>query len=93
MLLKFGQEEAAFRGILPESALELAPSIRHTDGLLGELQFWELAAHIYENPQTKAAVDSELSLVLAGPYQIAQWLPNPFLSLYDQLPFIKGSPE
>ena len=90
MLLKFGQEEAAFRGILPESALELAPSIRHTDGLLGELQFWERAAHIYENPQTKAAVDSELTLVLAGPYQIAQWLPNPFLSVYDRLPFIKG---
>jgi uncharacterized protein (TIGR03790 family) len=90
VLLKFGQEEAAFRGILPESALELAPSIRHTDGLLGELRFWERVVHIYENPQTKAAVDSELPLVLAGPYQIAQWLPNPFLPIYDRLPFIKG---
>ncbi len=90
VLLKFSQQEATFRGILPESALELAPSIRHTDGLLGELQFWERARHTYENPQTKAAVDSELTLVLAGPYQIAQWLPNPFLSVYDRLPFIKS---
>ncbi len=89
-LLKIGQEEASFRGILPETALELAPSIRHTDGLLGELQFWERAAQIYKNPQTKAAVDSELTLILVGPYQIAQWLPNPFLSLYDRLPFVKG---
>jgi uncharacterized protein (TIGR03790 family) len=40
--------------------------------------------------QTKAAVDNELTLVLAGPYQIAQWLPNPFLTVYDRLPFIKG---
>jgi uncharacterized protein (TIGR03790 family) len=92
-LLKTGQEEASLRGILPETALELAPSIRHTDGLLGELQFWERAAAIYQNPQTKAAVDSELSLVLAGPYQIAQWLPNPFLARYDRFPFIKGIRE
>ena len=89
-LMKTGQEEAAFRGVVPETALELAPSVRHTDGLLGELHFWERAAQIYQNPQTKAAVDSELTLVLAGPYQIAQWLPNPFLARYDRLPFIAG---
>jgi hypothetical protein len=83
-LLKTGQEEAAFRGILPETALELAPSVRHTNGLLGELHFWERAADIYQNPQTKAAVDSELTLALAGPYQIAMWLPNPFLPRYDR---------
>jgi uncharacterized protein (TIGR03790 family) len=89
-LFKTGQEEAAFRGILPETALELAPSIRQTDGLLGELQFWERAAAIYQNPQTMAAVDNELALVLAGPYQIAQWLPNPFQARFDRLPFITG---
>ena len=89
-LMKTGQEEAAFRGVVPETALELAPSVRHTDGLLGELHFWERAAQIYQNPQTKAAVDSELTLVLAGPHQIAQWLPNPFLARYDRLPFIAG---
>jgi uncharacterized protein (TIGR03790 family) len=92
-LLKTGQEEVAFRGILPETALELAPSIRHTDGLLGELQFWERAAALYQNPQTMAAVDSELALVLAEPYQIAQWLPNPFQSRYDRLPFINALRE
>ena len=63
---KVGQEEASFRGILPETALELAPSIRLTNGLLGELQFWVQAAQIYQNPQTKASVDSELTLILAG---------------------------
>ena len=78
---------------MPETALELAPSVRHTNGLLGELHFWERAAQIYQNPQTKAAVDSELTLVLAGPYQIAQWLPNPFLARYDRLPFINGLRE
>ncbi len=89
-LLRLGQQEAAFRGILPETALELAPSYRHTDGLLGELEFWLRAAAIYQNPQTKAAVDSEVSLCLAEPYQKAQWLPNPFLPRYDGLPFIDG---
>ncbi|MGQ9921261.1 MAG: TIGR03790 family protein [Desulfobacca sp.] len=89
-LLRAGQEEAAFRGILPETALELAPSIRHSNGLLGELQFWQRAVQLYQNPQTKAAVDSELTLLLAEPYQKAQWLPNPFLARFDQLPFISG---
>ncbi len=89
-LLRTGQEEAAFRGILPETALELAPSIRHTNGLVGELQFWQRAAQIYQNPQTKAAVDSELTMLAAGPYQKAQWLPNPFLARFDRLPFIQG---
>lgn len=89
-LLRTGQEEAAFRGILPETALELAPSIRHTNGLVGELQFWQRAVQIYQNPQTKAAVDSELTMLLAEPYQKAQWLPNPFLARFDRLPFIQG---
>lgn len=92
-LLKTGQEEAAFRGIVPETALELAPSIRHTDGLLGELQFWQEAVRLYEDPQTKAAVDSELTLVLTEQHQIAQWLPNPFLPRYDRLPFITSLRE
>jgi len=87
-LLRTGQEEARFRGIVPETALELAPSVRHTDGLLGELEFWLQAVGIYENPLTAAAVDSELSLLLAEPYQKARWLPNPFRPAYDRLPFI-----
>lgn len=89
-VLKTGQEEAAFRGIIPETALELAPSIRHTNGLVGELQFWQRAVEIYQNPQSKAAVDSELTMLLAEPYQKAQGLQNPFLARFDQLPFIEG---
>jgi uncharacterized protein (TIGR03790 family) len=87
-LLRTSQQEARFRGIVPETALELAPSIRHTDGLLGELEFWLQAVATYENPQTAAAVDSELSLLLAEPYQKARWLPNPFRPAFDRLPFI-----
>jgi uncharacterized protein (TIGR03790 family) len=88
--LKIRQQEAIFQGILPETALELAPSFRQTNGLFGELQFWVHSVQIYQNPLTEAAVDSELTLVLAGPYQLAQWLPNPFLSQYDNFPSIKG---
>lgn len=87
-LLRLGQQEAGFRGIVPETALELAPSVRYTDGLLGELQFWVQAVRLYQKPQTMAAVDSELTLLLAEPYQKAWWLPNPFLPHFDRLPFI-----
>ena len=62
-------EERAFRGILPDTAQETATAIRFTNGLLGELKFWYEAQQLYDKPQTMAAVDSELTLIMAGPYQ------------------------
>jgi uncharacterized protein (TIGR03790 family) len=75
-----------FRGILPHTALETASAIRFTNGLIGELKFWEDARRLYDKPQTMAAVDSEMTLILAGPYQTIGWLPNPFNLRFDRLP-------
>ena len=36
-----------------------------------------------------AAVDSELTLMNAGPYQKIGWLPNPFNFEFNRLPFIR----
>jgi uncharacterized protein (TIGR03790 family) len=81
-------QEEMFRGILPKTAPELAAAIRSTHGLFGELRFWDSARLLYSNRQTQAAVDSELTLILAGPYQEAGWLPNPFNLAYSRLPVI-----
>ena len=81
-------EERAFRGILPNTAQETATAIRDANGLLGELKFWYEAQQLYGKPQTMAAVDSELTLVMAGPYQKAGWLPNPFNLRFERLPAI-----
>jgi uncharacterized protein (TIGR03790 family) len=81
-------QKAMFRGILPETALEVAAAIRFTNGLFGELSFWDDARLLYEKRQTVAAVDSEMTLILAGPYQPAAWLPNPFNLRFDRLPVI-----
>ena len=81
-------EERAFRGILPNTAQETATAIRSADGLLGELKFWYEAQQLYGKPQTMAAVDSELTLIMAGPYQKAGWLPNPFNLRFERVPVI-----
>ena len=88
-VLKRGLGDETFWGIMPENALDLASSVRLTDGLLGELKFWEEVRDLSNNPQTAAAVDSELTMVLVPRYQKAKWLPNPFHGRYDRLPDIK----
>ena len=82
------REERAFRGILPDTAQETAAAIRAAHGLLGELKFWYEAQQLYGKPQTMAAVDSELTLIMAGPYQKGGWLPNPFHLRFERLPVI-----
>ena len=81
-------EEREFSGILPNTAPETATAIRDANGLLGELKFWYEAQQLYGKPQTVAAVDSELTLIMAGPYQKAGWLPNPFNLRFERLPII-----
>ncbi|MCK9376827.1 MAG: TIGR03790 family protein [Syntrophobacterales bacterium] len=81
-------QEGVFRGILPDTAQATAAAIRSTNGLLGELKFWHEAQKLYGVTQSAAAVDSELTMILAGPYQKVGWLPNPFNLRYDRVPFI-----
>ncbi|MHB9073586.1 MAG: TIGR03790 family protein [Desulfobaccales bacterium] len=82
-------EEGMFRGILPDTAQKTAAAIGSTRGLLGEMKFWYEARQQYENHQTIAAVDSELTLMIAGPYQKTGWLPNPFNLAFNRLQFIR----
>jgi uncharacterized protein (TIGR03790 family) len=81
-------EERAFRGILPTNAQSTATAIRAAHGLLGELKFWFEAQQLYAKPRTMAAVDSEMTLIMAGPYQKSGWLPNPFNLGFERLPGI-----
>lgn len=80
--------ERSFWGILPEKALETATSVRFVNGIVGELRFWDELKRLYEAGETSASVDSELTLIMAGPYRLDRWLPNPFHARYDKLPFI-----
>jgi uncharacterized protein (TIGR03790 family) len=82
-------EEGIFRGILPDTAQKTAAAIGSTRGLLGELKFWYEARQLYERPQSVAAVDSELTLIIAGPSQKIGSLPNPFNVGFNRLSFIK----
>ena len=81
-------QEEMFRGILPKTAPKTAAAIRFANGLLGELKFWYEAQQLYSQPQTMAAVDSEMTLMMAGRYQTAGWLPNPFNLGFERLPII-----
>src|SRR5208337_1801679 len=65
-----------------------AAAIRFTNGLIGELRFWDEARLLYAKRQTMAAVDSEMTLIMTGLYQTAAWLPNPFNLKYDRMPVI-----
>ena len=89
VLLRRQLAERSFRGILPEKALETATLVRFTDGILGELKFWDELKKVYEESRTSASVDSELTLITTGPYQHAGWLPNPFHISYEKAPFIR----
>jgi len=88
-ILKQQLAEIHFKGVLPEDALMSATIVRLEDGVVGELRFWEKLKKLHANPRASASVDSELTLILADSYQLAGWLPNPFLKKYDTFPFIK----
>ncbi len=81
-------EQRMFRGILPSTAQETAADIRSANGLLAELKFWYDAKQLFDKVQTMAAVDSELTLIIAGPYQKMGWLPNPFNVRFNRISFI-----
>jgi uncharacterized protein (TIGR03790 family) len=83
-------QEGFFRGILPNTAKETAAAIRSTHGLLGELKFWYEAQQLSNQPQTAAAVDNELTLIMAKAYQKSGSLRNPFNLEYDRIPFISN---
>jgi uncharacterized protein (TIGR03790 family) len=83
-------EEGMFRGILPGTAQKTAAAIGSTRGLLGEMKFWYEARQQFGQPNTTAAVDSELTQIIADPYQKIGWLPNPFNLGFNRLPFIRA---
>ncbi|MEW6219331.1 MAG: TIGR03790 family protein [Thermodesulfobacteriota bacterium] len=89
-ILRADWQRQSFLGTLPSEALARASLVRLTDGLLGELSFWEGLAGVYAEPRPGAAVDSELVLVAVEAYQTAQWLPNPFHDAYRELPVVAG---
>jgi uncharacterized protein (TIGR03790 family) len=82
-------EQRMFRGILPATAPKTAANVRSVNGLLGELKFWYETQRLYDRPQAAASVDSELTLIMAGPYQKIGWLPNPFNGGFDRVSFIR----
>jgi uncharacterized protein (TIGR03790 family) len=88
-LVQMDLEHEAFFGLFPDQALIRASGVRVVEGVLGELAFWEQVHSLITRPEAAAAVDSELTLVLANRYQRARWRPNPFLPQLDHLPFIK----
>ena len=89
-VLKSELLERSFWGTPPEKAIETATAVRFVNGIIGELKFWDEVKRVYEERKTSASVDSELTLMMVGSYQLAQWLPNPFHARYDSLPSIKG---
>jgi uncharacterized protein (TIGR03790 family) len=88
VLINADVQEEMFRGVLPKTALNVAAAMRFNNGLIGELKFWEEARLLYRDRKTAAAVDSELTLIMAGVYQAGGWLPNPFNLGYNRLPVI-----
>ncbi len=81
--------QALFWGLPPAQAEAHALAVRFRSGLVGELVFWERQNQAYRGLKDTAAVDGELTLVLAEAYHPAHWLPNPFLPAYDRLPLIQ----
>ena len=78
-----------FRGITSENANEIASLVRISRGLVGELDFWSTVKQIDPASKTSAAVDSELTMLLAPQYSKANWLPNPFLDKFNAIPGIE----
>ncbi|MEJ2032475.1 MAG: TIGR03790 family protein, partial [Deltaproteobacteria bacterium] len=77
-----------FQGVTAKSVLSQAAAAMMDKGLIGELQFWLSPEVQAKAGETGAAVDSELSMLLA-PHSLQRWLPNPFLKKYDRYPRIK----
>jgi uncharacterized protein (TIGR03790 family) len=71
---------------LAEHASFLAEKMRGSGGLLGELRFWEHLNGVYGQPRTGAAVDSELTLLMAENFPKVSWLPNPLNLRFDHNP-------
>ncbi len=80
----------SFRGVVSERRQEVASLSRSVNGILGELTFWEEQVVKNKQPMASGAVDSELSLLIAGEYQINKWLPNPFHGQFDRVPGIEA---
>jgi len=81
--------ESSFGGILPENAIERATIVRLSDGIIGELKYWQKYKDEYGKNNVTASIDSELTLILRDSYQLHSWLPNPFRKEFDDLPYIK----
>jgi uncharacterized protein (TIGR03790 family) len=71
-----------------EQAQFLGARLRKAEGFLGEVRFWEHLKRLYGHPQTGAAVDSELTLLLVENYPKVHWLPNPLNLRFDKEPAI-----
>lgn len=80
--------EMRFKGVLPKEAPKVAATIRIVNGLIGELKFWDDRQKNDLDQMTSASVDSELTLLLRNPYQLAKWLPNPYLKNFNHFPEI-----
>jgi hypothetical protein len=89
MLLEQQVLPVRFTGVMEETMDDTASIIRLTQGLLGELAFWHSMKDVDVNEETAAAVDSELSLLLAEPYVKTRWRPNPYLHQFDSMPDIE----
>lgn len=77
-----------FLGVPAGRELQTAALIRAGHGVVGELGFWLERQKRVPEPMTAAAVDSELTLLMATPYDLARWLPNPWHAQFDQWPGI-----
>ena len=74
--------------ISTQSALELAAYQRTSSGVVGELEFWSRQQRSALKSEARAAVDSELPLVLHQQYVIADSMPNPLKPEYDRHPLV-----
>ncbi len=81
--------EIQFRGCAHENALEVSTIIRMVNGVIGELLFWETQYKNRQVEKTSASVDSELTLLLIEDFQLSNWLINPFLKKFSQVPGIE----
>ncbi|NOG85723.1 MAG: TIGR03790 family protein [Candidatus Scalindua sp. SCAELEC01] len=92
-ILNWQLVDMSFRGFTPEKALEWSTIIRVVNGVVGELIFWDAQQKKALGELTSSSVDSELTLVFAENYQLSSWLPNPFLTKYDNLPGVEWMRE
>lgn len=77
--------ELRFYGVFPENANQVATSIRLTRGVMGELIYWDNLLEKGDDSMNSSSVDNELSMIMAGPYQLNMWLGNPLNIIYNRL--------